>query len=154
MNPSPPDAGVPSPGTASAPDYFRRHLRFGWGLLFAYATLGVVLESLHAFKTGWYLDIGNETRRLLFTLAHAHGTLLGLVNVAFGLCARALPAYSPPRRAFSSGCLIAASLLMPLGFLLGGIWTYGGDPGRFVLIVPAASVLLVAGLAFALSMEP
>ena len=53
-----------------------RHLRFGWASLFVFATLGVGLELLHGFKVGLYLDVGNETRRLLWTLAHAHGVLL------------------------------------------------------------------------------
>ena len=55
-----------------------RHLRFGWRSLFVFLVLGVVLETLHGFKLGWYLDVGAEMRRLMFTLAHAHGTLLAM----------------------------------------------------------------------------
>jgi hypothetical protein len=59
-----------------------RNLRFGWWSLLVFLSLGAVLEALHGFKIGWYVDVGNETRRLMFTLAQAHGTLLALVNIA------------------------------------------------------------------------
>ena len=72
-------------------DYVRRHLRFGWWALFVFLLLGATLETLHGFKAGFYLDVSNETRRLMWTLAHAHGALLGIVNVAAGLSLRALP---------------------------------------------------------------
>src|SRR5882757_9366541 len=96
-----------------------RHLRFGWWSLFGYLALGVVLETLHGFKLGWYLDVGNETRRLMFTLAHAHGTLLALVNIAAGLTARSLPGFELDRDA--SWALRWGAALVPLGFLLGGL---------------------------------
>ncbi|HEY8174006.1 MAG TPA: hypothetical protein VIH21_13040, partial [Dehalococcoidia bacterium] len=65
---------------ADGMDYARRHLRFGWWSLFVFATLGLTLEALHGFKVRAYLDVSNDTRRLMWTLAHAHGTLLGLVH--------------------------------------------------------------------------
>ena len=52
-----------------------RHVRFGWWSLLFFLTLGIALESLHGFKIGWYLDVTNETRRYMFTLGHAHGTM-------------------------------------------------------------------------------
>ena len=52
------------------------HLSFGWWALFVFLMLGLVLEALHAFKFGYYLDSSNETRRLVWRLAHAHGTLI------------------------------------------------------------------------------
>ena len=68
--------------------YARRHVRFGWGSLLFFLTLGFVLELLHGFKAGMYLDVSNETLRLMWTLAHAHGALLGLVHVLFALSLR------------------------------------------------------------------
>ena len=56
-------------------DRARLHLRFGWWSLLVFMTLGLMLEALHAFKMGVYLDVSSETRRLLWTLAHAHGAL-------------------------------------------------------------------------------
>jgi hypothetical protein len=124
-------------------DYAQRHVRFGWWSLLVFATAGLVLESLHGFKVRAYLDVSNETRRLMWTLAHAHGTLLSLVHVVFGLTVRS--GLGPPDRALRpiSSTLIAASVLLPGGFFLGGIAFFGGDPGLGVLVVPLAAVLLL-----------
>src|SRR4029079_18683027 len=94
-----------------------------------------------------YLDVSNETRRLMWTLAHAHGTLLALVHVIFALTWRAAPASLPTPRLISSS-LIAASVLLPGGFFLGGVAFYSGDPGVGVLLVPVGAILLLtsAGL--------
>ena len=51
-----------------------RHLRIGYWALALFVTMGLLLETLHAFKVGAYLDVQNETRRLMWRLAHAHGT--------------------------------------------------------------------------------
>jgi len=126
-------------------DYGRRHLRFGWWSLLLFATLGLVLESLQGFKVRAYLDVANETRRLMWTLAHAHGTLLAIVHVIFGLTWRSAPASLPSPRLISAS-LIAASVLLPGGFFLGGVTFYSGDPGVGVVLVPVGGVLLLCAL--------
>ncbi|MFQ5556715.1 MAG: hypothetical protein ACE5GB_04305, partial [Acidimicrobiales bacterium] len=63
--------------------FVQRHFRFGWWSLLLFLTLGIALETLHGLKIGWYLNVSNQTRRLLWTLSHAHGTLLALVHIAF-----------------------------------------------------------------------
>jgi hypothetical protein len=123
----------------------RRHLRFGWYALAAFSLLGVALELAHAFKVGYYLDVDSEMRRLMWRLGHAHGTLLALVNVAFGCSVPRLGAAGPRHLRRSSASLIVAALLIPLGFLLGGIFANASDPGAFVALVPAGAVLLVFG---------
>jgi hypothetical protein len=66
----------------------------------------------------------------MWTLAHAHGTLLSLVHIAFGFTARTLPETRalPVARAreqrLASKSLVAASFLLPGGFFLGGITIY------------------------------
>ena len=62
-------------------DYARRHLWFGWWSLLVFATAGLVLESLHGFKVRAYLDTSNETRRLMWTLAHGFAILLELIEL-------------------------------------------------------------------------
>jgi len=126
-------------------DYARRHLRIGWWTLLVFATLGLVLESLQGFKIAAYLDVANDTRRTMWRLAHAHGTLLGAINILFALTLRSSPA---PLTAASriSIALIAATLLLPLGFFLGGVVFYAGDPGIGVLVVPLGGVLLLLAL--------
>jgi hypothetical protein len=125
-------------------DYARRHLRFGWWSLLLFAGFGLTLESFHGFKVPAYLDVSNETRRLMWTLAHAHGTLLSLVHVLFGLSVRILPEMSARHRPSISWMLIAASVLLPGGFFLGGTVFYGGDAGFGVLLVPVGAMLLMA----------
>jgi hypothetical protein len=119
----------------------RRHLLIGWWSVFGFGILGLLLELLHGFKIGAYLDAGNETRRLMWTLAHAHGTLLGLVHIAFAATLGISPIAEGKRR-LVSGTLAGASVLLPGGFFLGGVQFYSGDPGIGIAVVPAGAVLL------------
>lgn len=123
-------------------DSIGRHLRLGWWFLLGFLTLGAVIEMMHAFKVGWLLDVSNETRRLLFRLAHAHGVLLGLVNIAFAFTVSMLPSGKAGSWRLASTCLIAASILMPGGFLLGGIVIYGADPGLGIFLLPVGGIML------------
>ena len=122
-----------------------RNLRFGWWSLLVFLSLGGALETLHGFKIGWYVDVGNETRRLMFTLAHAHGTLLALINIAAGLTARNVDRFE--LRSSVSFALIWAAILLPAGFFLGGIVIYDGDPGLGVWLVPVGAILLFYSVA-------
>ena len=120
----------------------RRHFLAGWWLLLVFVAMGTMLEAFHGLKVGFYLDLGNATRRLMWTLAHAHGVLLGLVNIAFAVT---LQSWSIPaeKARITSASLLGASVLLPGGFLLGGIVVYGGDPGLGVLLTPVGAVLLL-----------
>jgi len=124
--------------------YVQRHLRVGWWSFLLFATSGLFLELLHGFKVRAYLDVSNETRRLMWTLAHAHGALLGLVNVLVGLSIRILPDVGVARRRVVSTALLAATVLIPGGFFLGGVVFYAGDPGLGVLILPIGAMALLA----------
>ena len=128
------------------PALTRRHLCFGWWTLLVFLTLGLVLEALHGFKVGAYLRVSNETRRLMWTLAHAHGTLLGLVNLAFASAIRFFPGWPERTRNFASAALLTATVLMPAGFFLGGLFIYSGDPGLGILLVPLGGFLLFAAV--------
>lgn len=120
----------------------KRHLRFGWWSLLVFLSLGIALESFHGFKKGFYLDVPNETRRLMWTLAHAHGTFLALVHIAFGATISLMPLWEARFRDLASGCLMGATILVPAGFFVGGIIFYGGDPGLGIVLVPLGAVLL------------
>lgn len=119
------------------------NLRAGLLALFAFSALGLVLEALHGFKLGFYLDVDNETRRLMWRLAHAHGALLGLVNIGYALSARAWPKLED---GLAGRALLSALWLIPLGFLLGGAFARGGDPGLAVGLAGAGGVALLFGL--------
>lgn len=119
------------------------NLRAGFAALFVFSLLGLALEAFHGFKLRFYLDVDSETRRLLWRLGHAHGTLLGLVNIAYALSARAWPQL---QSRFTERALIAATWLMPLGFLAGGYFAQDGDPGASVALAAAGGLLLVLAL--------
>ncbi len=128
-----------------------RHLRFGWWALLVFLSLGIVLELLHGFKVGWYLDIPPtatttqvvSTRRHMWTLAHAHGALLALVHLAFAASIPRLDARDARWRSVASPCLFGATLTLPAGFFLGGWFVYSGDPGFGILLVPVGGFLLL-----------
>jgi hypothetical protein len=133
-------------------NFSTRHLRFGWSALAIYVCLGIGLEMMHGFKIGWYLDVGNEVRRLMFTLGHFHGTMLALVNIAAGLTIRTVEGLRI--RPSVSWALVGAAILLPGGFLLGGFVTYDGDPGTGVWLVPIGAVLMLYGVVgFAVSFK-
>ncbi|MEE2787462.1 MAG: hypothetical protein VX589_08995 [Myxococcota bacterium] len=126
----------------------RQHLFFGWTMLFVFACVGTTLEALHGFKIGWYLDVGHETRRLMFTLAHAHGTLIGLIHIAFAATLGMVEAWPGARLTLISRALKIASVMMPGGFFAGGLIIHGGDPGLGIFLVPVGAAALI--LAFIL----
>jgi hypothetical protein len=124
-----------------------RHLRWGWATLLLFLSLGIVLEGFHGFKARFYLDVAQSTRRLMWTLAHAHGTLLALVNIVFALTCASLGAAPGRDLLVASALLIVAAVLLPAGFFLGGVGFHGGDPSLGILLIPpGALALLVAVL--------
>ena len=139
---------------ASGADLSLRHFYCGWLGLALFALLGLGLEAMHAFKIDFYLDVRHETRRLMWTLAHAHGTLFSLANIALAVTIRSLNLPINRWLQFASVCLILAWITMPLGFFLGGIWLYGGDPGRGILLAPIGGILFfLAAISVAMSVK-
>lgn len=148
MSEGPPTVGMPE---AVA----RFHVRFGWVLLAIFLTAGIVLELLHGFRVPWYLDVGTENRRLMFTLAHAHGSLLALLNLVLAATGRHLAAGLALQ--IASWSLRIGTIVLPAGFFLGGLVLAGTDPGLGVLLAPiggAALVLSVVAAAIASFQTP
>ena len=104
-------------------------------------SFGLLLEGLIAFRVPAYLL--DQVPRELFRLAHAHGTLLSLVIVAVGLCWRS-GFIDPPR--IAKLALQIGAVLMPVGFLLGGIGHYETDPSPMVFLAPLGGVLVIFGI--------
>lgn len=119
------------------------NLRAGLWALCVFTGLGLLLETAHGFKLGLYLDVQHDTRRLLWRLAHAHGALLGVLNVGYALVARVFPGLVDLQ---AERALLSALVLMPSGFLLGGGFARGGDPGLGVTLAAAGGVALFYGL--------
>jgi hypothetical protein len=119
-----------------------RALLAGWILLAVFLPLGMTLEALHALKVPVYL--GSPLRRELWTLAHAHGTLLGILCLVFASVGERTVPDAPARRSISRWLRIGAAA-MPVGFFLGGILGHEGDPSLGILLVPfGGGCLLVA----------
>jgi hypothetical protein len=121
----------------------QRHFRFGWWGIFVFAGLGLVLESLNGLRVDYYMNVANETRRHMFTLAHAHGTLLSLVNLAFALTLASPLGERLDNIKTPSACLLGALILLPAGFFTGGLVIYDGDPGLGIMMVPVGALLLI-----------
>ena len=111
-----------------------------------FVALGMTLELLHGFKVGWYVDVTSETRRLMWRLAHSHGTFLALVNVVFGMCLQCTRSGVAPGRRLASACMTVSALLVPGGFFLGGVRVYSGDPSLGIMLVPLGTVALLLAI--------
>lgn len=116
--------------------------------------MGLFLESLHGFKVGWYLEVANATRRHLWTLAHAHGTLLAVLNLLLASTVRRVPGWPRGQRSLASACFVSAAILLPAGFFVGGFFIQGGDPGLGIILVPiGGGLLFIAVLLTALAVR-
>ncbi len=122
------------------------HFKWGWSMLFVFLTLGFFLEALHGFKAGFYLDASSEARRLMWTLAHAHGTLLSVVNLVFAAYLNSRADRLPVQMKLASRSLMGGSILLPAGFFFGGFFIYDGDPGLFIYVAPVGALLLMVAV--------
>lgn len=126
--------------------FIRRHLVFGWCCVLGFILLGLMLDNFHAFHVGWYMDTNHQTRRLMSTLAHAHGTLLGGLHIAFAGTLFIVGESSTRHLRLASSSLLSVSLIMPLGFLLAGIFLLEDQPGIAIFLVPVGALLLVVSV--------
>ena len=124
----------------------RRHHLIGWWGLLVFLSLGIGLETLHGFKVGFYLDPAERLRRLLWTLSHAHGTLLALVHIGFAAGLPHFGRWTERRLKLASFLLTDALLLLPAGFFLGGIGHSEADPSPGVLLVPVGALALLVAV--------
>jgi len=130
-----------TPAAGSDPA-IQKTVRMGWLLLAIALPLGVTLEALHGFKVQAYL--ASETRREMWRLAHAHGTLLGILCLVSAALAEA---HVPARiRSRVLAMIRWGAVLMPLGFFLGGVLNSEGDPSPGIALVPIGALLLVVAL--------
>lgn len=118
-------------------------IRQGWISLAVWIAFGILLEGLNGFRSPAFLD--DAVRREMFRLAHAHGTLLNLVLLVAALCARLDLIRLGRITALGLG---TAVVLLPAGFLLGGLWHFKDEPGRGVLLVPLGAVLLLVSAVY------
>lgn len=123
-----------------------RHHQAGWQLLLVFVTLGIVLETMHGFKLGWYLDPAYKVRRDMWRLAHAHGTLLALVQLAFAASLPNHGLWTTARLKLASFFFLDAAVLLPAGFFLGGLQPTDSDPSVGILLTPIGALLLLVAV--------
>lgn len=120
-----------------------RHLRLGLATTALFLALGVGLEASLGLRAQGLVD--DELRREFLRLGHAHGALLGLVNVALALALERLRTPATWATRIRPAALVGA-LAVGLGFVGGGLWHGPTDPGPLVLAVPAGAMLLLSSL--------
>ena len=119
----------------------------GWWGLLLFLSLGIALETMHGLKLGFYLDPEHRIRRLMWTLAHVHGTLLSLTHIAFAAGLGQVGRWGEKPLRLASLFLLDALALLPLGFFLGGVSHTEVDPAPGVLLVPVGAVFLLGAVA-------
>ncbi|MEM9458526.1 MAG: hypothetical protein AAGF11_30390 [Myxococcota bacterium] len=120
-----------------------RHLRLSLALVAAFLGIGLLLEALLGLRiSGWTDD---ALRREMLRLGHAHGGLLGLLNLGLSWAMERLqtPAVWAGR---IRGAALVGAAAVGLGFIGGGLWHGPTDPGPVVLIVPAGALLLLSSV--------
>ena len=117
-------------------------LRTGYWLLAVSLPFGLTLEALHGFKVRAFMQ--SDMRRELFRLAHAHGTMLGILCLVFAVLAERHVAKAA--RLSIARLVALGAVLMPLGFFLGGVLNSEGDPSLGIALVPVGAILLIAAL--------
>lgn len=112
----------------------------GWGFVFLglFMAAGFVLGYMHDLapqKEQWIAQYASGTH-FEIRVAHAHGALFGLIDVAVGLALLGLPI--PSSRARWISWLALAGLLMPIGVLLHALFAV---PPLLVLLGGAAMIV-------------
>lgn len=116
----------------------KRHRRYGWTALFLFLSFGSLLEGLLGFKSvGLLMD---PLRRELWSLAHFHGAMLAIINLVYSQWAENI---SVNQQNIASWLLIFGSILLPLGFFLGGIAHLEADPSLGIFLVPIGTLMLL-----------
>jgi hypothetical protein len=107
----------------------------------AWMSFGLLLEGFIGFRVSAYMS--DVTRRELFRLAHTHGTGLGLLLLLCTLTISKHLVYPHKSAVFA---LRVGTILMPFGFLLGGIQTRGEEPNFLIFLAPIGGISVIFGV--------
>lgn len=118
-----------------------RHLRLSVACVAVFLAAGLWLEAMIGLRAAGWLD--DPLRREMLRLGHAHGAILGVVNLALGWVMFRLqtPQGWAPRIRLAAWL---GAVCVGAGFFGGGLWHGPSDPGPLVLIVPAGAMMLLA----------
>lgn len=123
---------------SSSKDLGKRHKRYGWTALFLFLSFGSLLEGLLGFKSISLLM--DPLRRELWSLAHFHGAMLAIINLVYSQWANNI---AVSQQNIASWSLIFGSILLPLGFFLGGVAHLEADPSLGIFLVPIGTLMLL-----------
>jgi peptidoglycan/LPS O-acetylase OafA/YrhL len=118
-----------------------RHLRLSLVQVAVFLAAGLWLEAMYGLRAEGWMD--DDLRREFLRLGHAHGALLGVLNLAIAWAMHRLDTPESWARPIRIATLLGA-LLVGLGFFGGGLWHAPTDPGPLVLVVPAGAMMLLA----------
>ncbi len=110
-----------------------------WIGITVWMSFGLLNEGLIGFRIPAY--VADDVRRELFRLAHAHGTLLSLMLLGAAFSVSRLT----DAPVLGIWALRIGAVVLPLGFLLGGIWHFKSEPGLGVWLVPPAALIVIFG---------
>ncbi len=116
----------------------KRNVAWGFVFLGLFMAAGFFLGYMHDIapqKEQWIAQYASGTH-FEIRIAHAHGALFGLINVAVGLALSGLSI--PPTRARWISWLALAGLLMPIGVLLHALFAV---PPLLVFLGGAAMIV-------------
>jgi RsiW-degrading membrane proteinase PrsW (M82 family) len=103
---------------------------------------GYCLLTQIARRTPGYLD--NPTRRALWTAGHAHAGVL-VVFALLSLIYLDQAHYSGPVKSVIRTLIVAAPILMPLGFFLSMVKPGDTSPNRLIWLTVAGGISLAVG---------
>jgi hypothetical protein len=104
---------------------------------------GVSLLRFLSSRAAGYVD--NPVRRALFQAGHAHAGVL-VIFALLGLLYLDAAALGAGTRALVQTCLVAAPILMPLGFFLSVANPRAERPNRLIALVYAGAAALAVGV--------
>lgn len=119
------------------------HLRASIVVIALFLASGLWLEAMYGLRAEGWID--DPLRREFLRLGHAHGGLLGIVNVALAWALERLATPAAWARKIRVAALLGA-VLVGFGFMLGGLMHGPTDPGLPILAVPAGAMLLLSSL--------
>lgn len=128
-----------------------RHLRCAIAMVALFLATGLWLEAMYGLRAAGWID--DPIRREFLRLGHAHGGLLGLVNVGLAWALERLATPTEWARRIRVAALVGAGMV-GVGFLGGGLWHGPTDPGPIILAVPAGALMILAALVAAALVRP
>lgn len=112
-----------------------------WASIAAWMSFGLLLEGLIGYRIPGYVN--DEMRRELFRLAHSHGALLNIILLLVVICVR-MQIVTASKIALWA--LRIGVIMMPVGFMLGGIWHTESEPGIGIFLAPLGGIMVIFGV--------